>query len=213
MCIRANTGVCVYGHVPSSQAFLKCPPPHPPLSLPLHSLHLLPSHNWPRSAKLRHTLAGESGKKKKRACAETHARKHTHNLCPLAGAKTVSAAILSGHEMTSIKGPTTLAVRLQEITTLADTQIQPYTKRPSRHRWTLLNSNPMKWLRTCMRGQLKALESSASNRIVDISGSLSALLSWTLLQSLCVPGFKPLKGPCKFGDSHGHRLKLIQLEM
>lgn len=33
----------------------------------------------------------------------SHARKHTHNLCPLAAAKTVSAAILSGHEMTSIK--------------------------------------------------------------------------------------------------------------
>lgn len=34
--------------------------------------------------------------------AHAHARKHTHNLWPLAAAKTVSAAILSGHEMTSI---------------------------------------------------------------------------------------------------------------
>lgn len=34
--------------------------------------------------------------------AHAHTRKHTHNLWPLATAKTVSAAILSGHEMTSI---------------------------------------------------------------------------------------------------------------
>lgn len=34
--------------------------------------------------------------------ARAHAHKHTHNLWPPATAKPVSAAILSGHEMTSI---------------------------------------------------------------------------------------------------------------
>lgn len=49
------------------------------------------------------TAAHSQTRGRKSTQTHAHARKHTHNLCPLAAAKTVSTAILSGHEMTSIR--------------------------------------------------------------------------------------------------------------
>lgn len=52
---------------------------------------------------LKHTFRYTTAKQL--ACTQTYAHTHqlTHNLCPLAGAKTVSATIPSGHEMTSVR--------------------------------------------------------------------------------------------------------------
>lgn len=76
-------------------------------------MHLAPQHT------LIHTIAN---------CTQTHTHthEHTNNLCPRAGAKTVSAGILSEHEMTI--GQNSIAVLLQELNTLADTHMRPYTK-------------------------------------------------------------------------------------
>lgn len=49
------------------------------------------------------TAAHSQTRGRKSTQTHAHARQHTHNLCPLVTAKTVSAAILSGHEMTSIR--------------------------------------------------------------------------------------------------------------
>lgn len=56
---------------------------------------------WPHSTRLDTQWRGDP---LVRQHALARARKHTHIIfCPLAGARTVSAAILSGHEMTSIR--------------------------------------------------------------------------------------------------------------